>query len=116
MSASRLAIRRKASDRGTGYNPKGYAAIPGWIAGAGWDSHTSGAGPPSPNLTIPLLISLLAVIVTAHLAGRAPALFATAANFLVDWYFFAQPRLSFALPNGAGCLASGGLRCGRDSH
>jgi hypothetical protein len=54
---------------------------------------------PHPNLTIPLLISLLAVIVTANLAGRAPALLATAASFLVDWYFFAQPRLSFALPN-----------------
>jgi K+-sensing histidine kinase KdpD len=54
---------------------------------------------PHPNLTIPLLISLLVVIVTANLAGRAPALLATAASFLVDWYFFAQPRLSFALPD-----------------
>jgi PAS domain S-box-containing protein len=52
---------------------------------------------PRPTLTIPLLISLLAVIVTAHFAGRGAALFATAANLLINYYFFAEPRFSFAV-------------------
>ena len=49
---------------------------------------------PNPNLVIPLLISLLAVIVTAYFAGRGPALFATAANLLLNCYFFARPQFS----------------------
>ena len=56
---------------------------------------------PSPNLVIPLLVSLLVVIVTAYFAGRGPALFATAANLLVISYFFAQPRFSFAVADPA---------------
>ena len=52
---------------------------------------------PSPTLTIPLLISLLAVILTAYFAGRSAALFVTAANILVNCYFFAEPRFSFAV-------------------
>ena len=39
----------------------------------------------------------LAVIVTAYLAGRGPALCATAANVLINCYFFAQPHFSFAV-------------------
>ncbi len=56
---------------------------------------------PSPSLVIPLLVSLLAVIATAYLAGRGPALFATAANLLVNCYFFAEPRFSFAVTKPA---------------
>ena len=56
---------------------------------------------PSPILAIPLLVSLLAVIATACLAGRGPALFATAANLLVNCYFFAEPRFSFAVARPA---------------
>jgi PAS domain S-box-containing protein len=52
---------------------------------------------PSPSLVIPLLVSLLAVIVTAYLAGSGPALCATAANLLVCCYFFAEPRFSLAV-------------------
>ena len=56
---------------------------------------------PSPNLVIPLFISLLAVIVTAYFAGRGPALFATAANLLVNCYFFARPQFSSGLADSA---------------
>jgi PAS domain S-box-containing protein len=56
---------------------------------------------PSPNLAIPLFISLLAVIVTAYFAGRGPALLATAANLVVNCYFFAAPRFSFAVADPA---------------
>ena len=56
---------------------------------------------PSPNSVIPLLISLLAVIVTAYFAGRGPALFATAANLVVNCYFFTQPPFSFAVADPA---------------
>lgn len=52
---------------------------------------------PSPTLAVPLLVSLLAVIVTACLAGRGPALFAVSANLLVNCYFFAYPHFSFAV-------------------
>jgi PAS domain S-box-containing protein len=52
---------------------------------------------PSPTLAIPLLVSLLAVMVTAYWAGRGPALFAVAANLLINCYFFADPRFSFAV-------------------
>jgi PAS domain S-box-containing protein len=52
---------------------------------------------PSPSLVIPLLISLLAVIVTAFFAGCGPALFATGASLLVSCYFFAYPRFSFTV-------------------
>jgi PAS domain S-box-containing protein len=52
---------------------------------------------PSPNLAIPLLVSLVAVIVTAYFAGRGPALFATGASLLASCYFFAYPRFSFAV-------------------
>jgi PAS domain S-box-containing protein len=52
---------------------------------------------PSPSLVIPLLVALFAVIVTSYLAGRGPALCATAANVLINWYFFAHPRFSFAV-------------------
>jgi PAS domain S-box-containing protein len=52
---------------------------------------------PSPSLIIPLLVSQLAVIVTAYLAGPVPALFATAANLAVNCHFFAHPRFSFAV-------------------
>lgn len=56
---------------------------------------------PSPSFTIPLLVSLLAVILTAYFAGRDAALFATAANLLVIWYLFAEPRFSFAVADAA---------------
>ncbi len=56
---------------------------------------------PVPSLLLPLLVSLLAVIVIAYFAGRGPALFATATTLLVDYYFFAEPRLSFAVANAA---------------
>jgi PAS domain S-box-containing protein len=56
---------------------------------------------PSPSLVIPLLLSLLAVIVTATIAGRGPALLATAVNLLVNWYFFTQPRFSLAVLDSA---------------
>jgi PAS domain S-box-containing protein len=46
-------------------------------------------------LAIPLLVSLLAVVLTAYFAGRKAALMATAANLLVNLYFFAEPRFSF---------------------
>jgi K+-sensing histidine kinase KdpD len=52
---------------------------------------------PGPSLAIPLLAALFGVIVTAHLAGRGPAICATAANVLINWYFFAHPRFSFAV-------------------
>jgi PAS domain S-box-containing protein len=52
---------------------------------------------PSPSLVIPLLVSLLAVIVTVYFAGRGPALFATGASLLASCYFFAYPRFSFAV-------------------
>jgi PAS domain S-box-containing protein len=52
---------------------------------------------PSPTLTSPLLVSLLAVVVTAYIAGSGRAVFVTAANLLVNCYFFAQPRFSFAV-------------------
>jgi PAS domain S-box-containing protein len=52
---------------------------------------------PSPSLIIPLLVSLLAVIVTAYMAGPGPALFATAANLVVNCHFFGHPRFSFAV-------------------
>lgn len=53
------------------------------------------------SLTVPVLVSLLAVILTAYFGGRGPALFTTAANFLVNWYFFAEPRFSFAVADPA---------------
>ncbi len=56
---------------------------------------------PRPLLTIPLLIALLAIVLTAYFAGRGPALFATAANLLVNWYVFAEPRFSFAVARPA---------------
>lgn len=52
---------------------------------------------PSPSLAIPLLVSLLAVIVTAYFTGRGPALVATAVNLLADCYFFASPQFSLAV-------------------
>ncbi len=52
---------------------------------------------PSPPLTLPLLVSLFTVTVTAYLAGCGPALFATAANLLVNCYLFAEPRFSLAV-------------------
>jgi hypothetical protein len=67
------------------------------LAGIG----TQAALDPSPSLVIPLLVSLLAVLVTAFLAGRGPALLATAANLLVNCYFFAHPRFSFAVTDKA---------------
>ena len=51
---------------------------------------------PIPTPLIPLLVSLLAVIVTAYFSGRGPALCVTAASLLANWYFFAQPRFGFA--------------------
>jgi PAS domain S-box-containing protein len=52
---------------------------------------------PSPGLAIPLLVSLLAVIVTAYFAGPGPAVCATAVNLLVCCYFFAEPRFSLTV-------------------
>jgi PAS domain S-box-containing protein len=51
---------------------------------------------PRPSLDVPLLVSLLAVIVTAYFAGRGPALAAVAASILADLFFLAHPRLGFA--------------------
>jgi PAS domain S-box-containing protein len=48
-------------------------------------------------LVLPLSVSLLAVLVTAYFAGRDAALCATAANLLVNCYFFASPRFSFTV-------------------
>jgi PAS domain S-box-containing protein len=56
---------------------------------------------PSPSQVIPLLVSLLAVIATAYMTGRGPALFATGANLLVNCYFFAEPHFSFAVAKPA---------------
>jgi len=56
---------------------------------------------PVPSLIVPLLVSLLAVIVVAYFAGRGPALCATALSFLVNYYFFAEPRFSFAVASPA---------------
>ena len=56
---------------------------------------------PTPNLAIPLLVSLLSVLLTAGFAGRNAALLATAANLLVNWYFFAAPQFSFAVASQA---------------
>jgi PAS domain S-box-containing protein len=56
---------------------------------------------PIPTPVIPLLVSLLAVFVTAYFCGRAPALCVTAANLLANWYFFTQPRFSFAVADPA---------------
>ena len=53
---------------------------------------------PSPTVVIPLLISLLAVLVTAYFAGCGPALFTTAVSVLVC-YMLALPRYSLALAN-----------------
>jgi PAS domain S-box-containing protein len=50
---------------------------------------------PGRSLAIPLLVSLLAVLLTAYFAGWKAALLATAANLLVNAYFFAEPRFSF---------------------
>ncbi len=47
------------------------------------------------SLVIPLLVSLFGVTVTAYMAGCGPALCATAANVLINCYFFAQPHFSF---------------------
>ncbi|HEX5227580.1 MAG TPA: CHASE3 domain-containing protein, partial [Bryobacteraceae bacterium] len=48
-------------------------------------------------LAISLLVSLLAIVLTAYFAGRGAALCATAANLLAIWYLFATPRFSFAI-------------------
>jgi PAS domain S-box-containing protein len=50
---------------------------------------------------LPFLLSLLAVTIIAYFAGRGPALFATAANLLVNWCFFASPRFSFVVSDPA---------------
>jgi PAS domain S-box-containing protein len=76
---------------------------------------------PIPSLLIPLLVSLLAVIATAYFAGRGPALFATAATFLVDYYFFAAPRVSFAVRDpadrwGLAAFAAAGIVVSLLSH
>jgi PAS domain S-box-containing protein len=52
---------------------------------------------PGRSLTVPLLVSLLAVILTAYFGGRGAALFATAANLVVNCYFFAEPRFRMAV-------------------
>lgn len=62
---------------------------------------------PLPNLSIPLAVSLAAVIVTAYAGGRGPALLAAAANLLANsWYFW--PHIHFAIVNaqGLGLLVS----------
>ena len=40
---------------------------------------------------------LLAVVATAGVAGRGPALFATGLSFLAAWIFFVEPRYSLAI-------------------
>lgn len=55
---------------------------------------------PLPNLTIPIAVSLAAVIVTAYAGGRGPALVAAAANLLANsWYF--SPRVHPAIEHPA---------------
>jgi PAS domain S-box-containing protein len=68
---------------------------------------------PSPSLTIPLLLSLLAVILTVYFAGRAAGLLATAANLALNYYFFVQPRFSFQVadPKDRWRLAVFGAAC-----
>lgn len=56
---------------------------------------------PSASVAIPLLVSLLAVVLTVYFAGRRAALLATAANFVVNMYFFAEPRFSLLVANPA---------------
>lgn len=52
---------------------------------------------PIPTLLIPLLVSLIGVTLTSYFSGRGPALVATAANLILDWYLFAQPSFSFVI-------------------
>jgi len=49
----------------------------------------------------PYLPFVVAVIVTARFAGRAPSLVATALSSLSAWYFFVEPRNSFGAPEPA---------------
>ncbi len=56
---------------------------------------------PSPVLVVPLLMSLLAVMITAYLGGRGPALFATAANLAVNCFYLSPPQFRFVASNPA---------------
>jgi PAS domain S-box-containing protein len=56
---------------------------------------------PTSTLVLPLLVSLLAVVVTAYFAGRGPALAATAVNLAAIWFFGSLPRFSFAVSDRA---------------
>lgn len=49
----------------------------------------------------PLVLFSLAVMVSAWYGGRAPGLVATAASVLTGWYFFIEPRNSFAVASRA---------------
>ena len=62
----------------------------------------------SPNLSFSLLVSLLAVAGSAYFGGRGAAFFATAVNSLVNCYFIAEPRFTFAIadPKDAWRLAA----------
>jgi PAS domain S-box-containing protein len=63
---------------------------------------------PGPRLVVPLLMSLLAVMITAYLGGRGPALFATAANLAVNCFYLSPPQFRFVASNPADawCLAA----------
>lgn len=54
---------------------------------------------PAATLTIPLLLALLAVSLTAYFAGPGAALVVTAADLLLNAYLFSEPRFSFAVVN-----------------
>lgn len=52
---------------------------------------------PIPSAMVTLVVSLLAVTLTAYLGGRGPALFATAANLIVNCFYFSAPQFRFAV-------------------
>lgn len=56
---------------------------------------------PIPNLALPLVVSLLAVIMTAYLGGRGPALFATFANFVINCGYLSGPQFQLAVTHPA---------------
>ena len=58
--------------------------------------------------TTPYITFFAVVVVVRHLCGRGPALASTALGFLCTWYFFLEPRYSFALA-GPSALFSLGL-------
>src|SRR5581483_8848321 len=56
---------------------------------------------PAPTLTIPLLIALLSVMLTAYFAGCGAALVVTAADLFINAFVIGEPQFSFYVASNA---------------